>query len=313
MTVYNGEKYLQNQIDSFLKQTKLPDEIIIADDCSNDKTLEILKNYENNNKIDIKIYRNETNLGFTKNFENAISKSTGDLIFLSDQDDIWYKEKIETIIKKYKENPSVLLIIHDADLVNQNLEKSKVSAISQVNSGFSNTDVFITGALTSFKKNLTKYFMPFPKDLLGHDGYIHFVARNLGVRMVIKDKLQMIRRHNTNTSGWVASSLKKINKLDVLKQQFNSDRADNYDDRLNQVEKVIEVISKIKNEDYFFSYHILEKSIKNLNLEKKAIKKRNEFKNKNFIEKKLIAFELLFKNQYKYFNGIWSFFRDIIR
>ena len=147
-------------------------------------------------------------MGFTKNFENAISKSNGDIIFLSDQDDVWYDKKIETLVNKFKENPKTLLIIHDADLVNEKLEKSNLSAISQIDSGFSNTDVFITGALTVFKKPLIKYFIPFPKNLLGHDGYMHFVARNLGVRMVIKNKLQMIRRHGSNTSDWVASSLK---------------------------------------------------------------------------------------------------------
>ena len=142
---------------------------------------------------------------------------------------------------------------------------------------------------------------------------MHFVARNLGVRMVIKNKLQMIRRHSTNTSDWVASSLKKINKFDVIKKQFFSKREKNYNDRLDQVDHVIKIITKIENENNFFSNDLLEKSLKNLNLEKKALQKRNEFQNKNFIEKKLIAFELLFKNQYKYFNGIWSFLRDIIR
>ena len=313
MTVYNGENYIKDQIESFLNQTLLPQEIIISDDCSSDKTLEILENYKEEKKITFKIFKNEKNLGFTKNFENAISKSTGDLIFLSDQDDVWYESKIEIMVKEFKENPNILLIIHDADLVNQNMIKSNVSAISQVNSGFSNTDVFATGALTAFNKKLIKYFMPFPENLLGHDGYIHSVARNLGVRMVIKDKLQLIRRHDSNTSNWVASSLKKINKFDVLKQQFYSHRADNYNDRLNQVEKLIKIISTIKNEDNFFSSNTLKKSLKNLILEKKAIEKRNEFKNKNFIRKKFIAFELLFKNEYKYFNGIWSFLRDIIR
>ena len=142
---------------------------------------------------------------------------------------------------------------------------------------------------------------------------MHFVARNLGVRMVVKNKLQMIRRHGTNTSDWVASSLKKINKFDVIKKQFFSKREENYNDRLDQVEQVIKSISNIENENDFFSSDYLKKSLKNLNLEKKALEKRNEFQNKNFIKKKLIAFELLFKNQYKYFNGIWSFLRDIIR
>ena len=163
MTVYNGEKYINEQIDSFINQTLLPHEIIISDDCSTDKTLEILENYKNEKKIKFRIFKNEKNLGFTKNFEKAILKSTGDIIFLADQDDIWYKNKVQTIIDKFNENPNIFLIIHDADLVNEKLEKSNLSLSSQIKSGFKNTDIFITGALTSFNKKLMKYFLPFLK------------------------------------------------------------------------------------------------------------------------------------------------------
>ena len=163
MTVYNGEKYINEQIDSFINQTLLPHEIIISDDCSTDKTLEILENYKNEKKINFRIFKNENNLGFTKNFEKAILKSTGDIIFLADQDDIWYKNKVQTIIDKFNENQNIFLIIHDADLVNEKLEKSNLSLSSQIKSGFENTDIFITGALTSFNKKLMKYILPFPK------------------------------------------------------------------------------------------------------------------------------------------------------
>lgn len=313
MTVYNGEKYLNEQIDSFLNQTLLPDEIIIADDCSSDKTLEIIEKYKKNYPEKIKIFKNKYNLGFTKNFEKAISKSSGDLIFLSDQDDVWYRNKIQTVVKKFNTNPNIDLIIHDADLVNENLETTNYSALSQVISGFNNTDVFITGALTSFKKDLLKYFLPFPKNLIGHDGFIHFVSKNLNTRMIINDKLQMIRRHANNTSGWVASSLKKINKFDVFKQQFFSKRVKYYNDRLEQVIHMIDILEKLRFEKHYFSKETLLLSQIKLKKEKEALEKRNLLEKKNFFQRKLIAFELLIKNQYKYFNGYKSFIRDLLR
>jgi len=313
MTVYNGERYLKEQIDSFLNQTLLPDEIIIVDDCSSDKTIEIIEKYKKNFSDKIKFFKNEHNLGFTKNFEKAILKSSGDVIFLSDQDDFWYKNKIQTVIKKYETYPNIDLIIHDADLVNENLKKTNHSALSQVMSGFNNTDVFITGALTSFKKNLLKYFLPFPKSLVGHDGFIHFVSKKLNRRMVINDKLQMIRRHTNNTSGWVASSLKQINTFDVFKQQFFSKRAKHYNDRLDQVIHVINILENLKFEKHNFSNETLLLSQIELKKEKEALEKRNLIEQKNFFEKKLIAFELLAKNQYKYFNGYKSFIRDLLR
>lgn len=313
MTVYNGERYLIEQIDSFFNQSYLPDEIIISDDCSYDNTMNLLEKYKENKSIDIKIYKNEKNLGFTKNFENAISKSTGDILFLSDQDDVWYKHKIETIVDRFKNNPNINLIIHNADLVDSNLKKKNLSAISQVQSGFKNTDVFITGALTVFKKDLLNYFLPFPQNLLGHDGYIHFVARNLGTRMVVNDKLQMIRRHSRNTSNWTASSLKKINKFDVFKNQFFSKRIKNYNDRLEQVNKVINLINTLLVKKHVFSNDLLIESLNNLKKERDALEKRNLLESQNFFKKKIIAFELLFKNQYIYFNGLRSFFRDLLR
>ena len=89
MTTYNGSKYLNDQLKSFSQQDQAPDELIVCDDGSSDNTIKILEKFSLNAPFDVKIYQNESNLGFTKNFENALSKCTGDLIFLSDQDDIW--------------------------------------------------------------------------------------------------------------------------------------------------------------------------------------------------------------------------------
>ena len=88
MATYNGEKFLRYMLDSILSQTYQDIELIICDDNSSDSTCLILKEYEKNNSR-IKLYFNESNLGFIKNFEKAISLCSGDYIALSDQDDIW--------------------------------------------------------------------------------------------------------------------------------------------------------------------------------------------------------------------------------
>ncbi len=96
MCTYNGEKYIQEQLESILFQTRKTDEIIIQDDCSSDGTVDIIKNYiEEHGLFDRwKLYINEENLGWKKNFITAMGRATSDLIFLSDQDDIWDKDKI---------------------------------------------------------------------------------------------------------------------------------------------------------------------------------------------------------------------------
>lgn len=98
MTTYNGEKYLKEQIDSILNQSYKNIELVICDDCSKDGTWSILQEYATiDNRI--KIVQNSSNLGFVRNFEQAISLCTGDFIALSDQDDIWEKWKIEESVK----------------------------------------------------------------------------------------------------------------------------------------------------------------------------------------------------------------------
>ena len=93
MATYNGEKYIREQIDSILNQSYPVYELIIQDDCSTDGTLSIIQDYEKKYP-NVKVFENEKNLGFNKNFETACMRATGGYIAISDQDDIWYKDKI---------------------------------------------------------------------------------------------------------------------------------------------------------------------------------------------------------------------------
>ena len=94
MCTYNGEKYIREQLDSILRQTLPADEIIIQDDCSTDKTYEILSEYQQKHSF-IHIYRNSQNYGINSNFFSAIQKAQGEFIAISDQDDIWEDYKLE--------------------------------------------------------------------------------------------------------------------------------------------------------------------------------------------------------------------------
>ncbi|MDD2567937.1 MAG: glycosyltransferase, partial [Thiovulaceae bacterium] len=122
LATYNGARYLSEQLNSLLQQTVVPHEIIIGDDNSQDGTLEIAQKYAT--KLPLKIYKNEVNLGFTKNFESALQKATGDFILPCDQDDIWESTKLETLLAAIGENS---LVYADSLLVDENgnsLEKT---------------------------------------------------------------------------------------------------------------------------------------------------------------------------------------------
>lgn len=111
MATYNGEKYIIEQLDSIRKQTKQPDEVIICDDCSLDNTCLLIKQYiENNSLKGWNLFKNDKNTGFYFNFFKALEKCSGDIIFLSDQDDVWDKHKIETICGFYDKNPKATMV-----------------------------------------------------------------------------------------------------------------------------------------------------------------------------------------------------------
>lgn len=121
MCTYNGEKYIREQLESIINQSMLPDEIVICDDCSKDTTLEILKDTLNSYNGIVQLVSNKHNLGYRKNFEKAISLCHGDIIFLSDQDDVWNKDKIEIIKTEIEKDKNILLAFHDVEIVDENL------------------------------------------------------------------------------------------------------------------------------------------------------------------------------------------------
>ena len=119
MATYNGEKYIKEQIQSILDNLMQDDELIISDDGSNDKTLDIISAFNDDR---IKVINGPKN-GIKQNFSNAIEKTTGDIIFLSDQDDIWMKDKVKKVLEQFEKKSDVTLIVHNAKIVNEKLEE----------------------------------------------------------------------------------------------------------------------------------------------------------------------------------------------
>ncbi len=122
MCTFNGAQYLGEQLASLLAQIRLPDELIICDDGSRDNTCDILRAFAGKVPFEIHIHVNETTLGSTKNFEKIISLCSGDIIALSDQDDVWYPQKLSLIEQAFLQNPQMGGVFTNAEIVDQNLE-----------------------------------------------------------------------------------------------------------------------------------------------------------------------------------------------
>lgn len=313
MTTYNGAKYLQEQLDSFVIQSSMPHELIVCDDGSTDSTIEILETFRQHAPFIVHIHRNEANLGFTKNFEKALSKCTGDLIFLSDQDDIWYPNKIKILEKTFECHPDKQILIHDGDLVDEHCTSQGITKLGQVISGYGNDDKFITGALTAIRSTFLPLVTPIPDGIQGHDIWIHKMARLLDTRLVLNQSLQNIRRHSSNTSNWIASSVKKINKFDVFKSQLKSPVASEYEDILLINESLQKKLNDTLECSNIFSTKAIVSGLNYLILERNAIQSRSKLLKSNFFLRRIFAVQMLLGNNYKFFNGYKSFFRDLIR
>jgi len=120
MAAYNGERFKSQQLESLARQTRLPDELVVSDDCSTDQTVEILNDFAKCAQFSVRVLVNEINVGFDRNFERVIAECTGDLIFLCDQDDVWFPAKIERMADALVRHPSAGMVISNSELVDEN-------------------------------------------------------------------------------------------------------------------------------------------------------------------------------------------------
>jgi glycosyltransferase involved in cell wall biosynthesis len=176
IATYNGERYIHEQISSILAQISSEDEVIIVDDCSKDKTISILNAF---NDVRIKITINDKNNGHVKAFEKAISKSSGDYIFLSDQDDIWVDGRVSNMIQNLVRT-SNLVVASDFFVFRGRLDKSSIdikelprseNACHKARALFLGTIPYF-GCAMAFKKELLVTALPFPEYVESHDIWI---------------------------------------------------------------------------------------------------------------------------------------------
>ena len=119
MGTYNGGRYLPDQLASIAAQTRLPDEMVVCDDGSTDATIVLLQEFARTARFPVKVIQNERNLGSTRNFVKICELCEGDLIALSDQDDIWHRDRLERSEQMFDAHPEVGLVFSDADLIDE--------------------------------------------------------------------------------------------------------------------------------------------------------------------------------------------------
>lgn len=313
MATYNGAQHLQEQLDSFCSQTRQPDELVVCDDGSSDATLDIVERFRQKAPFDLRLHRNATNLGFTKNFEKALSNCSGDVIVLSDQDDVWFPNKLDVLEKSFLANPEKFVVVHDGQLVDEHLVWHGATKLGQILAGIGSANSLVMGALTAIRQEFLSYALPIPDGVVGHDVWLHNIAQLLDTRLVINQPLQSIRRHTSNTSNWIASSVRPIGKLDVWRSQFKTVVATAYDDRLRINEASQDLLKRLLHDKNNFSRDAIEKSLAYLGAEQTALNYRSRLATSSWPNQKIMSLKMLLSGDYQFFNGYKSFFRDITR
>jgi len=198
MATYNGEKYIYAQLNSILKQLSENDEVIVSDDSSTDRTVEIIKSFKDER---IRLYEHNHFYSPTLNFENALKKASGDIIFLSDQDDIWLDNKVEVIAKLLHSYDLVVsdcvLIDENETVLNESFFELRGSRSGIIHNFIKNSYI---GCCMTFNRRILEKALPFPKDIPIHDGWFGLIGETFGHTYFCDEKLVKYRRHSTNAS-----------------------------------------------------------------------------------------------------------------
>lgn len=214
LCTYNGEKYIEEQLHSILRQTRPVDEIIMLDDGSTDHTIDIAKKILLSGEIPYRIIVNEKNLGAAKNFEKGTHLAKGDWIFTCDQDDVWFEEKTADFVKIFEEKTDCVMVFSDAHITDAKLNTIQESMWAA--SGFDRekqgwieqgryykvlfSDNMVTGAAMAVKKEFVMSCPPTPEGTL-HDYWFALCAPVYGSIAMLKKAELCYRQHEKNVMG----------------------------------------------------------------------------------------------------------------
>ena len=199
MATYNGAEHIEKQLASILKNLGENDEVVVSDDNSTDETIAIVKGFVDNR---IRVVMNAPdNRGHISNFENALGHAQGAFLFLADQDDIWYDNKVDRMIRALEKYD---LVVCDCKVVDGEMKLLNESFYELLSSGNGLLKNFVKntylGCCMAFNRKVLEKALPFPKDIVSHDTWIGLMGELAGSCYFIPEKLQYFIRHGSNFS-----------------------------------------------------------------------------------------------------------------
>ena len=211
MATYQGERYIERQLRSILDQLGASDEVIVVDDCSRDRTVERVKSLQDSR---IKVFQNDRNCREVYSFGRAIGIAKGDIIFLSDQDDVWLPGRVQLMVNELRRSNAALITSNfewmDESERPLDVAFDGVSAMASERYIRNIIDIFIGktnyfGCAMAFRRELVPMILPMPSYVESHDLWIALAANQLGSNLHIDDKTLRKRRHGNNATSTVSN------------------------------------------------------------------------------------------------------------
>jgi len=259
MATHNGERYLAEQLRSFADQARRPDQLVVCDDQSTDETLDIVRAFGQQVDFEVVAIRNVERLGVVRNFSKAIDHCAGDIIFLSDQDDVWSPDKLRRHEEIYREDEAgeICLVFNNATLVDLDLKPlggttfDKFAINDEIFEALGSDRAFaallreeyVTGCTLSFRSGMWKH-LPEASQAMLHDRWLATAASLLGRIRPIRETLNAYRQHD-----------EQVTRSDeVSRSHKKSTRQAGLEFRGIQASSILHLIEKLNDKGVDFPY-----------------------------------------------------------
>lgn len=311
MCTYNGAQYLEEQLYSILSQTRLPDELVVCDDKSEDNTVGLLEKFVSEASFPVRLVVNKLNLKSTKNFEKAIGLCKGNIIVFSDQDDVWHPQKLMRIEKVFINSPHIGAVFTDGEMCDASLNPLGYSLwqsfefnekMQKKIASHNSVEVLVkrnvvTGATMAFRSEFKDLVLPIPNEWV-HDCWIALLIAAVSDLAIIHEPLIKYRQHNSNQIGALKKNFKE--QLFIAKKTF-------FNFYLFESKQFAEAKERLLKTDKFICP---SKAIYHLSSKVRHLQIRGSFSRQRVYRWIAIFKELVTFRYHRYSNGWKSFMKD---
>ncbi|TFI59898.1 glycosyltransferase [Sphingomonas parva] len=320
MASYQGASFIEAQLESFAQQTLLPDEVVICDDGSSDGTGDVVARFAKDAPFAIRFQPNPERLGYTRNFERALTLCNGSLIFISDQDDVWLPEKLATVVAAFEAHPRARVVVNDQIITDREMVDTGITKLGNLHRMGMTSDGLIEGCCTALRKEWRDLLFPIPDGagdlvqptLLSYDRWINEMAILLDVREMVPRPLQLFRRHGGNATTWLLSEPRKIGTLDLVGTRARTVPSGAWAERARLLGFYTHWLQE--RQDLLAEQGIgIDRAMKRVEHERESLERRIALTRSPLLRRVPQIARMLLEGRYRYFYGWKSALRDVVR